>query len=153
LNIAVKKALEVLTLHGLLDSYVDLLNLTTIVEKEGIISYKFPFRGRLKERYFATSDGIVQIAVDLNISSAEQKHVVAHALGHHFLHQGNYAHIDGIVQDKQEHQADDFAAALLVPPHTLIRLRPTSAFALAQGYGIPLALAEKRVDIYIKHRL
>ena len=153
MNIAVKKALEILTLHGLLDFFIDLKNLSIIVEKEDIISYPFPFKGRLKERYFATSDGIVQIAVDPNISLAEQKHMIAHALGHHFLHQGNYAHINGIVQDKQEHQADVFAAVLLVPPHTLIRLRPTSAFALAQGYGIPLVLAEKRVDIYKKHRL
>ena len=153
MNIAVKKALEILTLHGLLDSYMDFAKLSIIVEKEDIIFYSFLFKGRLKERYFATSDGIVQIAVDPSISSAEQKHMIAHALGHHFLHQGNYAHINGIVQDKQEHQANVFAAVLLVPPSILIRIRPSCAFALAQGYGIPLALAEKRVDIYKKHRV
>ncbi len=153
MNIAVKKALEILTLHGLLDSFMDLKNLSIIVENENIIFYPFPFKGRLKERYFATSDGIVQIAVDSNISLAEQKHMIAHALGHHFLHQGNYAHINGIVQDKQEHQADDFAAVLLVPPSILISIRPSIALGLAQGCGIPLVLAEKRVNIYKQHRL
>lgn len=153
MNIAVKKALEVLALHGLLDSHVDLRNLTIIIEKEGIISYTFPFRGRLKERYCETNDGIVQIAIDSSISSSEQKHMLAHALGHHFLHQGNYAHIDGIVQDKQEHQADVFAAVLLVPPSILMRIRPSSALALAQGYGIPLTLAERRIAIYKEHRI
>lgn len=74
--------------------------------------------------------------------------MIAHALGHHFLHLGNYAHIDGIVQDKQEHQADDFAAVLLVPQAVLKRLRPSTAFALAQGYSMPLVLAERRIEIY-----
>jgi Zn-dependent peptidase ImmA (M78 family) len=153
LNIAVKKALEVLTLHGLLNSYIDLRDLTIIVEKEGMISYKFPFQGRLKERYFATSDGIVQIAVASDISSTEQKHMIAHALGHHFLHQGNHAHINCIFQDKQEHQADVFAAVLLVPPSILMRIRPSSALELAREYGIPLVLAEKRLDIYNEHKI
>ena len=153
MNIAIRKALEILTLHGLLDSFIDLKKLSIIVEKESIIFYPFSFKGRLKERYFATSDGIVQIAVDPNISSAEQKYMISHALGHHFLHQGNYAHINGIVQDKQEHQADVFAAVLLVPPSIFMRIRPSTAFALAQGYGIPLTLAERRIAIYKEHRI
>ena len=148
MNIAAKKALEVLNLHGLLDFHIDFRQLSSIIDREGIIYYTFPFEGRIKERYLATSDGIAQIAVDSDLSLFDQKHMIAHALGHHFLHQGNYAHINGIVQDKQEHQADVFAAVLLVPPSGLEQIRPSTAFALAHGYSIPLVLAERRIQIY-----
>lgn len=148
MNIAAKKALEVLTLHGLLDIYIGFRQLSSIIDREGIIYYTFPFEGRIKERYLATSDGIAQIAVDSNLSLFDQKHMIAHALGHHFLHQGNYAHINDIVQDKQEHQADVFAAVLLVPPSGLEQIRPSTALSLAQAYSIPLALAERRMEIH-----
>jgi len=151
LNIAVKKALEVLTLHGLLDFYIDFRHLSRIIDNENIIFYTFPFEGRIKERYLATSDGIAQIAVDSNLSPPEQKHMTAHALGHHFLHQGNFTHINDIVQNKQEQQAENFAAVLLVPPPVLLQIQPSTECSLAQGYSIPLILAERRVEIYKKH--
>ncbi|QNB45878.1 ImmA/IrrE family metallo-endopeptidase [Thermanaerosceptrum fracticalcis] len=147
MNIAIKKALEVLELHGLLDSYIDFQQLSTILDKENIIFYTFPFQGRLKERYIATNDEITQIAVKESIDIAQEKHMIAHALGHHFLHRGNYAHIDGIVQDKQENQAEDFAAVLLVPPSILKKFRPTWSFQIAEECNIPLSLAERRIRI------
>lgn len=137
-----------MNLHGLLNSYVNLTKLANIVEREDIIFYTFPFAGRLKERYVSTNDGIVQIAIDSNINKAEQKHMIAHALGHHFLHQGNYAHIDGIVQDKQEYQADVFASVLLVPPAIFQQAKPSTVSELAHAYNIPIILAERRIEIF-----
>jgi Zn-dependent peptidase ImmA (M78 family) len=148
MNVAIKKALEVLELHGLLDSYVDFQQLSTILDKENIIFYTFPFQGRLKERYIATNDDITQIAVKESIDIAEEKHMIAHALGHHFLHRGNYAHIDGIVQDKQENQAEDFAAILLVTPQMLEKLRPLGVHQIALEFNVPLSIAERRMRIF-----
>lgn len=148
MNVAIKKALEVLVLHGLSSSYIDIRQITSIIDKEFIIYNNFPFKGRLKERYICTSDGIAQISIMTDSDIPEKKHLIAHALGHHYLHKGNYAYIDDISLDKQEKQAEDFAAMLLVPPDALKQSRPSTVEALAEEFSIPIKLAIRRLNIY-----
>jgi len=130
MNIAIKKALKVLRTYGLLCYIPDFQQISTIIYKENIIFSRFPFEGRLKERYICTNDNIAVITIDEGVSSCELKHLTTHALGHHFLHKGNYAFINDIVLDKQEYQAEEFAAVLLVPPPALKKIKPPTIFEL-----------------------
>ena len=76
----------------------------------------------MKERYICTTDNIAIITINEGVLNSELKHLTAHALGHHFLHKGSYAYMNNIVLDKQENQAEEFAAVLLVPPLALKKL-------------------------------
>lgn len=151
MNTAIKKALEVLRTFGLLSLSPDFQHISTIIDKENIIFTTFPFKGRLKERYICTNDGIALITVDNFLNPVEIKHLTAHALGHHYLHKGSYAFINNIVLDKQEYQAEEFAAVLLVPPSVLQKIKPATAYELAEECDIPVHLAERRLRIYEKY--
>lgn len=151
MNIAIKKALEVLETYGLLSSIVDFQHISAIIDKENIIFSMFPFKGRLKERYICTKDNIVLITIHEEVGTPELKHLTAHALAHHFLHKGSYAYINDIVLDKQENQAEEFAAVLLVPPSVLQKIKPATAYELAGECDIPIRLAERRLRIYEKY--
>lgn len=153
MNIAVKKALEVLKTYGLSSFYMDFRQLSTIAENENIHLYKYPFRGRLKERYICTFDNIALIYIHDSLEPIEQKHYLAHALGHHFLHKGNYAFISDIVLDKYECQAEDFAAVLLISPDMLIKNRPTNSSLLACDFEVPIRLAERRLRIFDNYNI
>lgn len=55
--------------------------------------------------------------------------------------------------DKQENQAEDFAAILLAPPPALKKIKPANVCELAYECDIPMELAERRTDIFKKYRL
>ena len=153
MNIAIRKALKVLDTYGLSSSFVTFQHISTILDNEGILLNTFPFKGRLRERYICTEDGIAQITIKDCIDTPEAKHLIAHALGHHFMHKGSYAFIDNIVLDKQERQAEDFAAVLLAPPKSISSAKPKSTYQLAVDYEIPELVAETRMNIYKVHNL
>lgn len=153
MNIAIRKALQVIKTYGLSSFYMDIRQLSTIVDNEGIRLFQFPFHGRLKERYICTQDNIALIYIRDSLNPIEEKHYVAHALGHHFLHRGNHAYISGIVLDKLERQAEDFAAMLLIPPEIFKHTCPTLSFELAEKCEVSLQLAERRMQIYEKYKI
>lgn len=153
MNIAIHKALKVLDTYGLSSSIITFQHISIIIDNEEILLNTFPFKGRLRERYICTEDGIAQITIKAGIDALESKHLIAHALGHHFLHKGSYAFIDSIILDKQERQAEDFAAVLLAPPKTISSIQPKTTYQLASDYEIPMFLAETRMNIYKVHSL
>ncbi|SMB95555.1 protein of unknown function [Desulfonispora thiosulfatigenes DSM 11270] len=153
MNIAIKKALAVLENYGLLSCVLTFRQIQSILDSENIIFNNFSFNGRLKERYISTGDGISIITINGDAETQDAKHLTAHALGHHFLHKGNYAYIDNIVLDKHENQAEDFAAILLVPPLALSKSKPSTTIELTELFEIPLHLAERRLKIFEMHGL
>ena len=72
-------------------------------------------------------DGRALIGVSSSESSVRQRFTVAHELGHFFLHPNQDAFIDyrdnkkEIMRTPREKQANMFAAALLMPRHTLLK--------------------------------
>ena len=156
MRMAVIHALEVLDKYGLTEAQIDLDHLTEIANSEGIIRHWFTFKGRLRERYLVSEDGIPLIAIASYLKApgawalAELRHLSAHALGHHFMHRGSYLYVDSVMQCKKEEQADSFAAVALISPHQLmLNSGPwTRAKDLADIFMVPLKLAEKRVKIY-----
>ena len=81
-------------------------------------------------------------------TSAEERSSLAHALGHHFLHVGNQVwmrNLDSIWHWKQERQAEEFAAWLLIPESEAPNLVGLTPPEVAQTYDVDLRLAELRV--------
>ena len=107
---AQKRARQVLRKYNLTTAPIDL---QTIIRGENLILDQWSFHGRVKEVYLGDSIGIDQTS-----DPKKQRELIAHALGHHFLHKGNHLYFEGMDQFtvfKQEHEAQCFAAELLMP--------------------------------------
>ncbi|OIO87535.1 MAG: hypothetical protein AUK32_03705 [Candidatus Aquicultor secundus] len=105
MNIAKRKALDVANQYG--------NNLQDILDAEGVKIIYYALAGRMKEIYFGE-----HIILKSGLGEAERKELIAHALGHHFLHTGNHLAVSSGTYswDKlQERQADVFTAYLLMP--------------------------------------
>ena len=104
------KAAELWREYGL-SAPVDLRRLTRAL---GLRVIEFPFRGRVKE---AIIDGVIGVRPQL--SRAEFRWLVAHAMGHHLLHVGTSFYLESwqwASRAKAERQAEEFAAWLLGGP-------------------------------------
>ena len=72
-------------------------------------------------------DGLALIGVSTSEPLVRQRFTIAHELGHFFLHTDKDAFVDyrdnmkGIVRTAREKEANMFAAALLMPRHTLLK--------------------------------
>lgn len=70
-------------------------------------------------------DGTSYIAVNDKESPARQRFTIAHELGHYFLHKNTQTFIDfrgndeNVIHNPKERQANQFAAALLMPKKIL----------------------------------
>lgn len=107
---ALKRAREVLQQCELSSAPI---NIDKIIECEGINLDDWRFAGRIKEAYLGDSIGIKN-----TVNPRKKRELIAHALGHHFLHTGNYLYFkthDQFIPFKQEYEAQCFAAELLMP--------------------------------------
>lgn len=143
---AVRRALEVLEKYRVLHP-PGVRDLVEVADSEGITLLAFPFRGRVLERYARTPEGIPVLLVKSGLDEPDLKHMLAHGLGHHFLHAGNRSFMYGLFRDKLEAQAEDFAALLLVPPGAM-REFSGDARALAAWARVPEEVARRRVGLW-----
>jgi len=106
---AIKKAEEVFKKYGNdLDVILDALDIEVL---------EVPLEGRVKEIFF--NDHIV---IKEGLSEPEKRELIAHALGHYFLHAGNhlaFSQSPVAIDNYHERQADVFAAYLLIPDQKL----------------------------------
>ena len=75
------------------------------------------FEGRIREVIFQNAIGI-----DAGLPDAWQRWLTAHAIGHHLLHAGTSLYLASwqwVNRNKDERQAEEFAAGLLVPPSAM----------------------------------
>jgi Zn-dependent peptidase ImmA (M78 family) len=115
---AQKRARQILRKYNLSTAPTDL---NKILEGEKLTVDKWSFIGRVKEIYLGDSIGI-----ERNAEPKKQRELIAHALCHHFLHAGNHFYFetrDQFTTFKQEHEAQCFAAELLMPKHLFNRLK------------------------------
>ena len=80
------------------------------------------------------------IGVRRDLSPPWRRWVIAHALGHHFLHRGNQLRFrrgDDLMRRRQEAQAEQFAAWLLMPEREVARLRSLDVGEFAERFGVP----------------
>ncbi len=142
---AQKRARQVLRKYYLTTAPI---NLQTIIDGEGLILDKWAFHGRVKEVYLGDSIGIDQKA-----DPQKQRELIAHALGHHFLHRGNHFYFenrDQFATFKQEHEAQCFAAELLMPRKEVKELKHLSKSDIADHFQISKDFTQFGMGVVLK---
>ena len=91
------------------------------------------------------------IFVPRGIHYEHRRVLVAHCLGHHFMHDGNQAWLrgfDSVWSAKQEYQAEEFTAYLLIPEHECqggpIETPPRE---LAKQFSVTEDVAQLRIEL------
>lgn len=95
-------------------------DLDAVTESLGLSVMYEEMTGRMKEFYFRGS-----IVVRSDLSVREKRELIAHALGHHLFHAGNHLAMQKRIYsfgNYHEKQANVFAACLLIPLGSLMRM-------------------------------
>jgi Zn-dependent peptidase ImmA (M78 family) len=142
------------------------IELDFIAGKFGVTVYETLSTEKIKEVYFPD---LKAIAIVPNLDLRERNYLIAHALGHHFLHRiGLYQdyinlHENGLLGSleigrselaRKEKEADLFAAYFLIPEERLnailaqdwFRESPNQITTLAEEFQVPEELARKRLE-------
>ena len=139
---ALKRAREILQQCNLSSAPI---NLDKIIEREGLSLDDWRFAGRIKEAYLGDSIGIKD-----TVNPKKRRELVAHALGHHFLHAGNHLYFethDQFITFKQEHEAQCFAAELLIPREALNNIKTSPIDELAEHFSVTEEFMKFRLEI------
>ena len=145
MTIALRRAAEIATRLGT-DPW-------HIAEAEKISVIALPMPGSYRELYFnEPRSNIRAIIVDPDAGSAETRELLAHGLGHHFLHSGNRLRTHTPAwRLRAEREADDFAAALLIDGEILGRsllcVDPPCEWELAEQFQVSESLIRRRVAL------
>lgn len=139
---ALKRAREVLQRCKLSSAPI---NIDKIIACEGLSLDDWQFAGRIKEAYLGDSIGIKN-----TVDSKKRRELIAHALGHHFLHAGNHLYFeqhDQFITFKQEHEAQCFAAELLIPTPLLEPIKDWPTYELADYFSVNEDLIKFRLEV------
>ncbi len=139
-NQAVEKARDLLRRYPELSFPV---NMEDVLGKEGceVVEWSFasPVREVKRGRWVGMAHGLDQ---------PEARYLMAHALGHHLLHCGNqlwFREWQQASTRRQEREADEFAAHILIPEGDLARVGTLDTWEIAERFGVPEELARRRV--------
>jgi len=81
----------------------------------------------------------------------ERRHLIAHALAHHLLHCGNQLSFHGWQRTnrlKQELEAEECAAHILMPQEELQKVDSMLVWEIADHFGVPEELARRRLIVF-----
>lgn len=142
---AQRRARQVLRKYHLTTAPIDL---QTIIDGEELVLDRRSFHGRVREVYLGDS-----IGVDKSECPKKQRELIAHALGHHFLHKGNHFYFESYDQFtafKQEYEAQCFAAELLMPKTVLKMKRHLPTKKIADYFSVPTNFVRFGSDVVLK---
>jgi len=142
-RLAVDMAKQVHRRHGGLSFPLDV---EAMVTAEGCTCLDWPFLEPIREVKHGKWIGIADW-----LDEPERRRHLAHALGHHLMHRGNQLSFrtwQKINRWKQEREAEEFAAHLLVPEEELEKARGMGLSGLAERFGVPQDLVYQRVTAY-----
>lgn len=114
-----------------------------IVKGERLFLEQWRFKGRLKEVYLGDCIGVKE-----GLPCCERRELIAHALGHHFLGDGNhcyYAARDHLYVKEQEQVAQFFAAYLLIPRRLLKKAKNMDISEMADYFCVTESFVKKRL--------
>ena len=139
-NAAVEKARD---LHRHYPGLTFPLDMDRLVIDQGCELVEWPFLFPVKEVKHGRWIGIAA-----GVGHQERRFLIAHALGHHFLHCGNQLwfhdwHKTSVL--KQEREADEFAAHVLMPESELEKLSNLATWEIADCFGVPEELVQLRI--------
>ena len=140
-RLAVEKARE---LHERHPGMSIPLEVEVLAQNEGCELIDWPFLEPVKEVKQGRWIGIAQ-----GLNSGERRHLIAHALAHHLLHCGNQLSFHYQKQGfpaKQEREAEDCAAHILMPSEELALVITMSVWDLADHFDVPAELAYQRIN-------
>ena len=126
------------------------VDMEKMVADEGCELIEWQFLSPVKEVTHGRWIGIAE-----GLERNEQRYLAAHALGHHLLHCGNQLWFRDWQETsvvKQEREADEFAAHLLVPENELEKLGKSTAWEVAEYFGIPEEIAVSRLGQFATER-
>ena len=119
------------------------LDIEKIIYAEGCELITWPFAYPVKEvkrgRFIGLANGL---------SAPERRYLAAHALAHHLLHCGNqlaFHDIQKVILHKQEREADECAAHILMPEVELAKVRDLPLWDLADYFHVPEYLVQLRL--------
>ena len=139
-RLAVEKAKE---LHRHRTGLSFPVDMEWLARAEGCELLYWPFLGPVKEVKRGRWIGLAR-----GLDEAERRRLIAHALAHHLLHSGNQLSFHGwqkISLRKQEREAEDCAAHILMPEEELAKLGNVAVWEIAEYFGVPEELARQRI--------
>ena len=139
-RLAVEKAKELNRRHPAMSFPVDM---EQVAHAEGCALLNWPFTGPVKEVKRGRWIGLAQ-----GLNDVERRHLIAHALAHHLLHSGNQLSFHDwqkATLHKQEREAEECAAHILMPEEELAKLDNVAIWEIAEYFGVPEELARQRV--------
>ena len=119
------------------------IDMEWLARAEGCELICWPFLGPVKEVKRGRWIGLAR-----GLDEAERRRLIAHALAHHLLHSGNQLSFRGwqrISLRKQEREAEECAAHILMPEEELAKLGNAAAWEIAEYFGVPEELARQRI--------
>jgi len=140
-RLAVEKAKELHQRHPGMSIPVDMERLA---EAEGCELINWPFLGPVKEVKQGRWIGIAE-----DIGPNERRYLIAHALAHHLLHCGNQLSFHQRQWGetvRQEKEAEECAAHILMPEAELARVITPEVWDLANYFGVPEELVYQRIS-------
>ncbi|MBC8477837.1 MAG: ImmA/IrrE family metallo-endopeptidase [Dehalococcoidia bacterium] len=129
----------------LLDRYPDYpspIDIELLAADQGCNIIEWPFLGPVKEVKQGKWIGLAP-----RLAPEERRYLIAHALGHDLLHCGNQLSFRGwqdLSYRKQEREADEFAARVLIPDDESLKVIHLSLWEIAEHFGVPEDLAIRR---------
>ena len=142
-SIAVEKARQVHKRHPGLSFPLDM---EWVAVAEGCELLSWPFTEPVREMKQGRWIGIAQ-----GLEESERRYLIAHALAHHLIHRGNQLSFHGwqrINRNKQEREADECAAHILMPAAELARVKDMPPWELADHFGVPEELVRQRITVF-----
>jgi hypothetical protein len=139
-NIAVETVVSLYARHPGISIPVDIEQLALA---EGCELVDWPFIPPVKE---VKQGRWIGVAHDLE--TKEKRYLIAHALAHHLLHCGNqlsFLQWQPIPVQKQEREADECAARILIPATDLDKVINLSPWELADYFDVPEELVHHRL--------
>lgn len=126
-------------------------DLDAVTESLGLSVMYEEMTGRMKEFYIR---GSVVVRSDLPVR--EKRELVAHALGHHLFHAGNHLAMQKRIYsfgNYHEKQANAFAACLLIPRASLLRMMADKPRLdeIAEHFGVTEELVRLRLLIWANY--
>lgn len=127
-----------------------------IADAIGLPVFQLRLPGRYREVYFGDGgdDGSGAVVVAPDASQREARTLLAHGLGHHFLHTGNRlasGSTAAVWFRSNERQADDFAACLLICGrrlrNCLEQVDPPGASELGELFDVEAGLLARRMQL------
>jgi Zn-dependent peptidase ImmA (M78 family) len=142
-RIAIEKAREICQKYPTMEYPVDAEFLAC---SEGCICVKWPFLKPVKEVKRGRWIGISQY-----VDASERRYLIAHALAHHLLHNGNqlaFRLYREVNCHRQEKEADCCAAHILMPEGKLEDFVHLPLWEIAQYFGVPEDLVKQRLTVF-----